>query len=134
MNKISIIVPTFREADNIPELTSRIDSSLKNTQYTYEIIIVDDNSQDGIDRKVDELQKKYPETIIRLYDIYSDFEVLTKDTDAYNKKYNINLTNLNESCWPGWYTRKPVTHDALVTDIKKHIGRSWRSTTTTRRL
>lgn len=60
MNKISIIVPTFREADNIPELASRIDSSLKNTQYNYEIIIVDDNSQDGIDRKVDELQNKYP--------------------------------------------------------------------------
>ncbi len=60
MKKISIIVPTFREADNIPELTSRIDSSLKNTQYKYEIIIVDDNSQDGIDRKVEELQKQYP--------------------------------------------------------------------------
>ncbi len=60
MNRISIIVPTFREADNIPELTSKIDSSLKNTDYKYEIIIVDDNSQDGIDKKVDELQKKYP--------------------------------------------------------------------------
>ncbi len=60
MNKISIIVPTFREADNIPELTRRIDTSLKNTGYKYEIIIVDDNSMDGIDRKVDELQKNYP--------------------------------------------------------------------------
>ncbi len=71
-----------------------------------------------------ELQKKYPETIIRLYDIYSDFEVLTKDPDVYNKKYNINLTNLNESCWPGWYTRKRVQHDALVQDIKNHWQRT----------
>lgn len=57
--KLSIIVPTFREADNIPELTRRIDSSVKNS-YDYEIIIVDDNSQDGIEKKVDELKNSYP--------------------------------------------------------------------------
>ena len=59
MNKISIIIPTFREADNIPELLSRIESSLKNTRYKYEIIIVDDDSRDGIEGIIFELQKKY---------------------------------------------------------------------------
>ena len=57
--KLSIIVPTFREAENIPELTKRIDSSVKKN-YDYEIIIVDDNSQDGIEKKVDELKNIYP--------------------------------------------------------------------------
>ena len=70
--------------------------------------------------KVAELQKKYPETIIRIYDIYSDFEVLTKDPDVYNKKYNINLTNITESCWPGWYSRKHLQPDALAKEIKQH--------------
>ncbi len=86
MNKISIIVPTFREADNIPELTSRIDSSLKNTRYKYEVIFVDDNSQDGIDRKVDELQKNYPVKLkIRLEEkglssaVIAGFELATGD-------------------------------------------------------
>jgi len=60
MNLISIIIPTFCEADNIPELISRIDSSLKNTRFNYEIIIVDDDSRDGIESKIDDLQKKYP--------------------------------------------------------------------------
>ncbi|HPS56737.1 MAG TPA: glycosyltransferase family 2 protein [Spirochaetota bacterium] len=57
--KLSIIVPTFKEAPNIPELVRRIDSSIKNS-YDYEIIIVDDNSQDGIERTVDELKHNYP--------------------------------------------------------------------------
>jgi len=60
MENISIIVPTYKEADNIPELTKRIDLALKNTKYKYEIIIVDDNSQDGIDLKVEELKKQFP--------------------------------------------------------------------------
>lgn len=60
MNKISIIIPTLNEADNIPELTSRIDNSLKKAGYQYEIILVDDNSEDGIEQKVKDLQKKYP--------------------------------------------------------------------------
>ena len=57
MGKVSIIVPTFKEAENIPELTRQIDVALKKTKYKYEIIIVDDNSQDGIDQKVKELEK-----------------------------------------------------------------------------
>lgn len=57
--KLSIIVPTYKEAANIPELTRRIDSALKNI-YDYEIIIVDDNSQDGIEKAVDGLKKNYP--------------------------------------------------------------------------
>lgn len=57
--KLSIIVPTFKEAPNIPELVRRIDSSVKNS-YDYEVIIVDDNSQDGIEKTVDELKQKYP--------------------------------------------------------------------------
>lgn len=57
--KLSIIVPTYKEAPNIPELARRIDSSVKNS-YDYEIIIVDDNSQDGIEKTVDTLKQSYP--------------------------------------------------------------------------
>ena len=60
MHKISIIVPTFKEADNIPELTKRIDLALNKTGYKYEIIIIDDNSQDGIEKRVDQLSRQYP--------------------------------------------------------------------------
>jgi dolichol-phosphate mannosyltransferase len=41
---LSIIIPTYNEAENIPELIHRIEKSLKGVDF--EIIIVDDNSPD----------------------------------------------------------------------------------------
>lgn len=39
--KISVIVPTYNEAENIKRLIPMIDSVLKD--YDYEIVVVDDN-------------------------------------------------------------------------------------------
>ncbi|MCX8124638.1 MAG: glycosyltransferase family 2 protein [Spirochaetes bacterium] len=57
-NLISIIVPTYKEADNIPVLIESIDKAVKPHRLDYEVIIVDDNSKDGIEDKVKELKKK----------------------------------------------------------------------------
>ena len=54
---ISIIVPTYREAENIPILSQEIDQALKASRLPYEIVIVDDDSGDGIVDVVDELKK-----------------------------------------------------------------------------
>jgi glycosyltransferase involved in cell wall biosynthesis len=43
---ISIIIPTYNEAENILELIHVIDNNLQN-HFTYELIVVDDNSPDG---------------------------------------------------------------------------------------
>ncbi len=43
--KLSIVVPTYNEAQNIPELFKRIEDSLKGIPH--EVIVVDDNSPDG---------------------------------------------------------------------------------------
>jgi len=48
---VSVIVPTFREAANIAELVERIERAVPNS----EIIIVDDNSNDGTDEVVRKL-------------------------------------------------------------------------------
>ena len=42
---VSIVVPTYREADNLPLLVPRITAALE--PWPHEIIIVDDNSNDG---------------------------------------------------------------------------------------
>jgi dolichol-phosphate mannosyltransferase len=52
---LSIIVPTYREADNIQPLVRRIRAALA-SMPDYEIIFVDDNSQDGIADRVQELR------------------------------------------------------------------------------
>ncbi len=45
--ELSIIVPTFREAPNIPILVREIFSALEHILPKWELIIVDDNSRDG---------------------------------------------------------------------------------------
>ncbi len=57
---ISIIIPTFHEAENIPELVCQISNVLTGEHVDYEVIIVDDNSRDGIESAVKTLSEKYP--------------------------------------------------------------------------
>lgn len=54
---VSIVVPTYKEAENIPVLVKKIDEALAE-KYEYEVIIVDDDSKDGIDKNVEQLQEK----------------------------------------------------------------------------
>ena len=55
-DKISIIVPTYREAENIPVLSREIDMAMRAARLSYEIVIVDDDSGDGIAEAVDALR------------------------------------------------------------------------------
>jgi dolichol-phosphate mannosyltransferase len=59
---ISIIVPAYKEKENIGPLVERIHASL--SKYNYEVVIVDDNSMDGSEELVAVLAKKYPVKII----------------------------------------------------------------------
>ena len=54
---LSVIVPTYNERENIPELIDRIESSLKSMNF--ELIIVDDNSPDGTAEVAEKLNTKY---------------------------------------------------------------------------
>lgn len=59
---LSIIIPTYNEAENIEKLVFLIESSLSSLEY--EIIIVDDNSPDGTGKIAEGLSNKYPVKII----------------------------------------------------------------------
>lgn len=54
--KISIVIPTYNERDNVKILLESLIINLKNT-VKYEIIIVDDNSPDGTGKIVDDLSR-----------------------------------------------------------------------------
>ena len=56
--EISLIIPTLNEAENLGQLIPLIDQAL--AERDYEVVIVDDNSQDGTPAVVAELEKKYP--------------------------------------------------------------------------
>src|SRR5689334_20110486 len=57
-DRLSIVVPTFREAKNIPDLIKRI-AGMNFASGTFEVILVDDSSQDGIEEVVGRLQAQY---------------------------------------------------------------------------
>ncbi len=61
--RISIVVPTYNEKENVDELMSRIDKVLNGLDY--EIVVVDDNSPDGTAERVAELSVRYPIKLIR---------------------------------------------------------------------
>ena len=52
---ISVVIPTYKEAINIPSLVRRISIALDRKKIPFEIIIVDDNSCDGIEDVVKRL-------------------------------------------------------------------------------
>jgi dolichol-phosphate mannosyltransferase len=55
--KISIIIPVYKELNNIEKLSLKIQKYLKNT--TYEVIFVDDSSNDGSKELLKKINKKY---------------------------------------------------------------------------
>ena len=56
--KLSIIIPAFREALNIPILIKEISCALETVIPEWELIIVDDNSKDGIISVCESLRKE----------------------------------------------------------------------------
>lgn len=65
MNKdVAIIIPTYKECANLQELITRISSSMNNTGFTYEAIVVDDDSNDGSEELIKKLSEKFPVRII----------------------------------------------------------------------
>ncbi|KAI8903991.1 dolichol phosphate beta-d-mannosyltransferase-like protein [Gorgonomyces haynaldii] len=59
----TIVVPAYKEAGNLKPLVERVFQSVKDKKTT-EIIIVDDNSQDGSFEIIEQLKKKYNVRII----------------------------------------------------------------------
>jgi dolichol-phosphate mannosyltransferase len=59
---LSLIVPTFRERDNIAPLVQQIARSLDGVDY--EVVFVDDDSRDGTEELIAELSAKYPVRIV----------------------------------------------------------------------
>ncbi len=55
--KISIIIPTKNEHGNIGRLINRINTVVKEYDIEYEILVIDDNSDDGTQEDIENLMK-----------------------------------------------------------------------------
>ena len=56
----SVVVPTLREAENIPALVARVHAALTVWGVEWELLLVDDDSQDGSNHLVAEIGRRLP--------------------------------------------------------------------------
>lgn len=59
MLQISIIVPLYNEAESLPELCSWIDTVMKKNEFSYEMIFINDGSNDASWEVIQSLKKSY---------------------------------------------------------------------------
>ena len=60
---ISVVVPLYNEEESLPELAAWIDRVCKKEELSYQIIMVDDGSNDGSWRVVEGLKEQYGDRI-----------------------------------------------------------------------
>jgi dolichol-phosphate mannosyltransferase len=65
---ISIVVPTYKEVLNIPHLVEQIEKVRDAHGLTVELLLMDDNSQDGTEAAVAQLNKDWVRLIVRTHD------------------------------------------------------------------
>lgn len=58
--QVSVIVPTLREAENLPGLLDGIDGALSAAGIAWEVVIVDDDSDDGTAEVAERLAERLP--------------------------------------------------------------------------
>ena len=52
INKISVLIPCYNEENTISQVIIKVEKSLLNLNVDYEIVVVDDNSNDNSSIKV----------------------------------------------------------------------------------
>jgi glycosyltransferase involved in cell wall biosynthesis len=128
---ISIVVPLFNEAESLPELFDWIKKVMLENKYSYEVIMVDDGSNDNSWEVIENLSSKNPEVkgikFRRNYGksagLYCGFEaakgnvVITMDADLQDSPEEIPglykmITEENYDLVSGW---KKNRHDPVLT-------------------
>ena len=132
---ISVVVPLYNEEESLPELLAWIDRVMQAHKFAYEVVMIDDGSDDGSWEVVETLQQQYPAVrgikFARNYGksaaLYCGFEaaegevVITMDADLQDSPDEI----------PELYRMIMEDHYDLVSGWKKKrydpIGKRWPS-------
>ena len=60
MMKLSVVIPAYNEAQNLPKTVEAIYCELTKEDIEHEILVSNDNSEDNTQEVIDALEKKYP--------------------------------------------------------------------------
>jgi len=62
---LSVIVPTYKEVENLPLLTERLEKVRQKHHLSLELLIMDDNSQDGTQELVSSMDRDWITLVVR---------------------------------------------------------------------
>ncbi len=62
---VSVIVPTYKEVENLPLLTERLNEVRRKHHLSLELLIMDDDSQDGTEELVSSINKDWITLVVR---------------------------------------------------------------------
>ena len=65
--KVSVVLPTYNEADSIETAVEQVMAALGENGLSYEIIIAEDGSTDGTDKKANMLSKKFASKVEHIH-------------------------------------------------------------------
>ena len=69
---ISVVIPLYNEAESLPELFAWIERVMKEHNYTYEVIFVNDGSTDNSWEVIEELKQRSVATTVSRRDCIAD--------------------------------------------------------------
>jgi glycosyltransferase involved in cell wall biosynthesis len=61
---LSVLIPVYNELDNVVPLHAELDLVLRNSGLSYELIFVDDGSQDGTTARLEAIQNSDPDHVL----------------------------------------------------------------------
>ena len=62
---VSVIVPTYKEVENLPLLTERLEEVRQKHHLSLELLIIDDDSQDGTEELVSSMDRDWLTLVVR---------------------------------------------------------------------
>ena len=143
---VSIVIPVFEEAPNLPELWSRIASTMRGAGTTWEMVFVDDGSRDETPQVLAELRRTEPEVRVLTarrnrgqsaalaagFRMASGAWVVTLDADLQNPPEEIAklLAAREEHTADIYFGRRIKRRDSQVKRLSSKIGNGFRNRVT----
>jgi glycosyltransferase involved in cell wall biosynthesis len=66
--KVSVVLPTYNEADSLETAVTKVMDALGKYYGTYEVVIAEDGSTDGTDRKAEALAAEFPGVVKHIHE------------------------------------------------------------------
>lgn len=107
---------------NLPDLSKAPEAANRSITNLQTLTLLHNQKLDAV---IQTIQNEYPELSITSVNVYDVLNDVIANTEKYNQKYQVNLTNTTESCWKGgMLLSKTLTEASVANDIRQSLKES----------